>query len=198
RYARARSRAAAEPVRVLSHDQHALSFQPDAAVSADLATDLRRASVGRPGCHPRVRAAARLDALRARLRRRGRVHVRDARGIPSAIGSRRLPPARQNADARRIPSELSSTPGPAAVLQARSVLCRAGVIPSLDRTATWTPTLGAVPTKGGAQFTVWAPDADRVDVVFVHPDYSVTRALSRLPNGCFTAWEPDVGHGARY
>ena len=45
---------------------------------------------------------------------------------------------------------------------------------------------------------MWAPEADRVDVVFVHPDYSATRALSRLPNGCFTAWEPDIEPGARY
>ena len=72
-----------------------------------------------------------------------------------------------------------------------------GVISSVERT-TWTPTLGAVPTNGGAQFTVWAPAADRVDVVFVHPGYTVTRALSRLPNGCFTAWQPDVSPGARY
>ena len=72
------------------------------------------------------------------------------------------------------------------------------VISSIDRTATWAPTLGAVPTKGGAQFTVWAPAADRVDVVFKHPGYSRTRALERLPNDCFTAWEPDVAHGTRY
>ena len=72
------------------------------------------------------------------------------------------------------------------------------VIHSLERTATWTATLGAVPTKGGAQFTVWAPEAERVDVVLVHPDYSMTRALSRLPNGCFSAWEPDVEAGTRY
>jgi len=72
------------------------------------------------------------------------------------------------------------------------------VISSIEPTATWTPTLGAVPTRGGAQFTVWAPAADRVDVVFKHPGHSVTRALERLPNGCFTAWEPDVAHGARY
>ena len=73
-----------------------------------------------------------------------------------------------------------------------------GVIGSPPRTTTWTPTLGAVPATGGAQFTVWAPDAGAVDVVFAQAGGSVSRALRRTPNGCFSGWVPDVAAGARY
>jgi maltooligosyltrehalose trehalohydrolase len=55
-----------------------------------------------------------------------------------------------------------------------------------------------VPASGGAQFTVWAPDAGAVDVVFAQATGSVIRALRRRPNGCFSAWVPDVAAGARY
>jgi maltooligosyltrehalose trehalohydrolase len=72
------------------------------------------------------------------------------------------------------------------------------VIGSLTRTATWTPTVGAVPSKGGAQFMVWAPDARTVDVVFAQPGFRVSRALSRTANGCFSGWVPDVAAGALY
>jgi maltooligosyltrehalose trehalohydrolase len=72
------------------------------------------------------------------------------------------------------------------------------VIGSPPRTTTWTPTLGALPSKGGAQFKVWAPDARAVDVVFAQPGFRVTRALSRTANGCFSGWVPDVAAGALY
>src|SRR3982751_5670864 len=75
---------------------------------------------------------------------------------------------------------------------------RDGVISSLLHTTTWTPTLGAVPSNGGAQFIVWAPDARAVDVVVAQPGLRVTRALSRTANGCFTGWVPDVTTGALY
>ena len=72
------------------------------------------------------------------------------------------------------------------------------MIGSTEHVATWAPTLGAVPCSDGVQFTVWAPDAQSVDVVFAEPGFSVTRALSRLPDGCFTGWVPDVAPGALY
>jgi maltooligosyltrehalose trehalohydrolase len=67
-----------------------------------------------------------------------------------------------------------------------------------DRVTTWTPTLGAVPASGGARFTVWAPQAGHVEIVFEHPGFTVTRPLDRLPDGTFTGWEPDVPAAARY
>jgi maltooligosyltrehalose trehalohydrolase len=72
------------------------------------------------------------------------------------------------------------------------------VASSADRITTWTSTLGGVPVTGGARFTVWAPHATQVDIVFEHPGFTVTRALSRLPDGMFTGWEPDLPDGARY
>src|SRR6185295_7562558 len=67
--------------RLLPDDQHALPVQPDAAVSAAVGTHLRRASLRRSVDRPRLREAAGLDALRARLRRRGVVYLRDARWL---------------------------------------------------------------------------------------------------------------------
>jgi len=78
------------------------------------------------------------------------------------------------------------------VLQAREV------IGSPPRITTWTPTLGAVPVNGGAQFTVWAPDARTVDVVVAQPGLHVTRGLSRATNGCFSGSVPGVAAGALY
>jgi len=58
--------------------------------------------------------------------------------------------------------------------------------------------LGAVPSKAGAQFTVWAPDARTIDVVVTQPGLHVTRALSRKRNGCFSGSVPDVADSALY
>jgi maltooligosyltrehalose trehalohydrolase len=71
------------------------------------------------------------------------------------------------------------------------------VIGSSERTATWAPTFGAVPSNGGAHFTVWAPDAAAVDVVFGQPG-AATRALRRMRNGCFGEWVADVPVGTLY
>src|SRR5829696_4997669 len=72
------------------------------------------------------------------------------------------------------------------------------VLSSAERLVTWAPTLGSVPVNGGARFTVWAPRATDIDVVFDHGGFTVTRALNRLPDGTFTGWEPDLREGARY
>ena len=72
------------------------------------------------------------------------------------------------------------------------------MIPAVDRVAAWTPTLGAVPFDQGATFSVWAPEASSVDVVFERDRFTVSRALARRPDGTFTGWVPDVEPGARY
>src|SRR5206468_1219134 len=72
------------------------------------------------------------------------------------------------------------------------------VIGSPADISTWTPTFGAVPSNGGAQFMVWAPEKRGVDVVFEQPGFRVTRALNRTANGCFSGWVPDVPAGALY
>jgi maltooligosyltrehalose trehalohydrolase len=64
--------------------------------------------------------------------------------------------------------------------------------------AAWAPSLGAVPSNQGARFAVWAPHAGRVDVIFERDNFTVTRALARLPDGAFTGWEPDLATGTRY
>ena len=72
------------------------------------------------------------------------------------------------------------------------------MIGSPSRATSWTPTFGAVPSKDGAQFTVWAPDARAVDVVVAQPGLHVSRALRRTTNGCFSGSVPDVAAGALY
>jgi maltooligosyltrehalose trehalohydrolase len=62
----------------------------------------------------------------------------------------------------------------------------------------WQPTLGAVPADHGARFSVWAPDATRVDVIFERENATVTRPLSRRADGAFTRWEPHLATGTRY
>src|SRR4051794_28722573 len=71
------------------------------------------------------------------------------------------------------------------------------VIGAINR-LTWAPTFGAVPERGGARFSVWAPRATRVDLVLERDDTALTRPLARGPDGVFSAWEPDLRAGARY
>jgi len=62
----------------------------------------------------------------------------------------------------------------------------------------WRPSLGAWITPEGTAFRVWAPRSDRVDVVVEGVDGPVDHALTRSPDGMFTARLPGVGAGDRY
>jgi len=62
----------------------------------------------------------------------------------------------------------------------------------------WMPSLGAWITPEGTAFRVWAPRSDRVDVVVERVDGPVDRALTRSPDGMFSAVLPGVGAGDRY
>jgi maltooligosyltrehalose trehalohydrolase len=69
---------------------------------------------------------------------------------------------------------------------------------SAIRIAAWQPSLGAVPADQGGKFSVWAPDAVRVDLIIEHDGFTVTRPLSRREDGTFTGWQPDLTPGTRY
>src|SRR3954454_21063088 len=81
---------------------------------------------------------------------------------------------------------------------ARTVLRAVLMDVSAGPVAAWEPRLGAVPADQGAKFSVWAPHAARVDVVFQKDGFTVTRPLVRLDDGTFTGWQPDLLPGARY
>jgi maltooligosyltrehalose trehalohydrolase len=60
------------------------------------------------------------------------------------------------------------------------------------------PRLGATPSAdgNGTRFAVWAPNADRVDVVLLDPDERV--ALEHAGDGVFTGVAASAGPGRRY
>src|SRR5829696_6248294 len=62
-------------------------------------------------------------------------------------------------------------------------------------TETWRPRLGAVVDERGVAFCVWAPSAQRVDVVL---DDGGAHALVREADGHFVGHVDRLGAGARY
>jgi maltooligosyltrehalose trehalohydrolase len=63
----------------------------------------------------------------------------------------------------------------------------------------WRPGLGATCERGGTTFRVWAPGADRVDVLLERgPGTLDRRQLAHEPGGYFASFADDVGAGTRY
>ncbi|MFY2562180.1 alpha-amylase family glycosyl hydrolase [Corallococcus terminator] len=86
--------------------------------------------------------------------------------------------------------------GPADQLQAPGFLT-AFVPLEPQPEASWRPGMGVIPFDGGATFRVWAPHAQRVQVV---GDFSHWHAveLAREPSGNFSRDIPGAGHGQQY
>jgi maltooligosyltrehalose trehalohydrolase len=64
--------------------------------------------------------------------------------------------------------------------------------------AVWKLSLGANPEPAGTRFRVWAPTAQKVDVVFYSDGEREARPLHREQNGYHTSVIKGVGAGARY
>jgi maltooligosyltrehalose trehalohydrolase len=70
---------------------------------------------------------------------------------------------------------------------------------SLAGTATWRPTLGAIPSTDGTSFCVWAPAAQRVELIVEAPQGTRRDVpLRRDADGFFTALLSDVPPGTLY
>jgi maltooligosyltrehalose trehalohydrolase len=68
----------------------------------------------------------------------------------------------------------------------------------MDRLSEWRLTLGARPEARGVGFRVWAPAAERVDVVLYGPSAERICRLDPAGGGYFEGFVPDIGPGGRY
>ncbi|HZT75816.1 MAG TPA: malto-oligosyltrehalose trehalohydrolase [Vicinamibacterales bacterium] len=66
------------------------------------------------------------------------------------------------------------------------------------RLTAWQPSIGAWPDFGGVRFRVWAPEHDRVDVVFWRYGAETSRRLERQTDGSHSAWVPGIEAGTPY
>ena len=63
----------------------------------------------------------------------------------------------------------------------------------------WAPTFGALPTANGVRFTLWAPEADAVEVVSESPaGFTRAHPLETNEDGLFRATVPWMSSGDRY
>jgi maltooligosyltrehalose trehalohydrolase len=62
----------------------------------------------------------------------------------------------------------------------------------------WSLTIGAEPLAGGVRFRVWAPTADRVEVLVHGVDGEVPHPMTREEGGYHSAMVAGIGAGARY
>ncbi len=65
-------------------------------------------------------------------------------------------------------------------------------------TSEWRLPIGASPISGGVRFRVWAPAAERVEVVVYGPSAETLHALEPEAGGYFSGEAPDLGAGVRY
>ncbi|HEV2073277.1 MAG TPA: alpha-amylase family glycosyl hydrolase, partial [Thermomicrobiales bacterium] len=65
-------------------------------------------------------------------------------------------------------------------------------------TASWHPAFGAQMEDGGVRFSVWAPNAETVDLELLENNLSRTVQMTGDADGRFETLVPDIGAGARY
>src|SRR4051812_37444255 len=58
--------------------------------------------------------------------------------------------------------------------------------------------LGAWLHDAGVRFRVWAPEHERLEVVWTSQGATASQPLNKDPDGTFSGWVPGIGPGTRY